>query len=233
MRWKGGCKICCGKDVSEGRAMEKILSSQDRFERIKRETMTPANIVTYVRILMVAAIIVLLALGGPEKNDAERWVAAALFILAACTDKLDGYLARSRNQVTTLGKLLDPVADKLLICSCLIVLSCFGTVWWWVTVLFLIREAWITALRIYAKRKRGIVAAADFLGKLKTVFECVAVGMILCPIWAISGMPEILAASYYYLMLFILGMALVLCYASGASYTVSILSQMRKAKRAK
>ena len=213
--------------------MEKILSSQDRFERIKKETMTPANIVTYVRILMVAAIIVLLALGGPEKNDAERWVAAALFILAACTDKLDGYLARSRNQVTTLGKLLDPVADKLLICSCLIVLSCFGTLWWWVTVLFLIREAWITALRIYAKRKRGVVATADFLGKLKTVFECVAVGMILCPIWAISSMPEILATSYYYLMFFILGMALVLCYASGASYTVSILSQMRKAKRAK
>ena len=209
--------------------MDKILSSQDRYERIKKETMTPANIVTYVRILMVVAIIILLALGGSEKNDAERWVAAALFIIAACTDKLDGYLARSRNQVTTLGKLLDPVADKLLICSCLIVLSCFGTVWWWVTALFLVREAWITALRIYAKRKRGIVAAADFLGKLKTVFECVAVGMILSPLWVIYGMPAILAVSYYYLMMFVLGMALVLCYASGVSYTVSIFSQMRKA----
>ena len=213
--------------------METILSSRDRYKRIKKETMTPANIVTYVRILMVIAIIVLLALGGPAKNEAERWVAAALFIVAACTDKLDGYLARSRNEVTTLGKLLDPVADKLLICSCLIVLSCFGTVWWWVTILFLIREVWITALRIFAKRKYAIVAAADFLGKLKTVFECVAVGMILSPIWVIDGMPSILAISYYYLMLFVLGMALVLCYASGASYTVSIFSQIRKCSRAK
>ncbi|MBR6440230.1 MAG: CDP-diacylglycerol--glycerol-3-phosphate 3-phosphatidyltransferase [Aeriscardovia sp.] len=195
--------------------------------------MTPANIVTYVRILMVVAIIVLLSLGGPAKSDVERWVAAALFVIAACTDKLDGYLARSRNEVTTLGKLLDPVADKLLICSCLIVLSCFGTVWWWVTILFLIREAWITALRIYAKRKHGIVAAADFLGKLKTVFECVAVGMMLFPLWVLRGMPYVLAISYYYLMLIVLGMALVLCFASGTSYTVSIFSQMKKAGRAK
>ena len=193
--------------------------------------MTPANIVTYVRILMVISIIILLALGGPAKNDAERWTAAALFIAAASTDKLDGYLARSRNQVTTLGKLLDPVADKLLICSCLIVLSCFGTVWWWVTILFLFREAWITALRLYAKKRYGIVSAADFLGKLKTVFECVAVGMILSPLWLVPRLPLTLALSYYYLMMVVLGIALALCLASGASYTISIFSQIRRASR--
>ena len=212
--------------------MERILSSKERYKRIREETMTPANIVTYVRILMVIAIVILLAFAGPDKSNAERWVAAALFIIAASTDKLDGYLARSRNQVTTLGKLLDPVADKLLICSCLIVLSCFGTVWWWVTVLFLIREGWITILRIYAKRKYAIVAAADFLGKLKTVFECVAVGMLLSPLWAVPKMPIILASSYYYLTMIVLAIALCLCFASGASYTVSIFSQMRKASRA-
>lgn len=212
--------------------MEPILSSKGRYKRMMEETMTPANIVTYVRILMVIAIVILLAFAGPAKSNTERWVAAALFIIAASTDKVDGYLARSRNQVTTLGKLLDPVADKLLICSCLIVLSCFGTLWWWVTILFLVREVWITILRIYAKRRYGIVAAADLLGKLKTVFECVAIGMILSPLWAIQKMPEILAISYYYLMMAILGIALGLCYASGVSYTVSIFSQMRKASRA-
>lgn len=212
--------------------MDQILSSKGRYRRIREETMTPANIVTYVRILMVIVIVILLAFAGPARSDPERWVAAVLFIIAASTDKLDGYLARSRNQVTTLGKLLDPVADKLLICSCLIVLSCFGTVWWWITALFLIREVWITVLRMYAKRKYHIVAAAVFLGKLKTVFECIAIGMILSPLWAIPKMPSILAVSYYYLMMVVLGFALALCLASGASYTISIFSQMRKVSRA-
>lgn len=208
-------------------AMEKILPSKECFKRMKKETLTPANIVTYVRILMVIVIIVLLIFAGPVKNNAEEWAAAVLFIIAASTDKLDGYLARSHNQVTTLGKLLDPVADKLLICSCLIVLSCFGTIWWWVTAIFLVREAWITALRMYAKRRHGIVAAAGFAGKLKTVFECVSIGMILSPLWVIPKVPEILAVSYYFLMMTVLGIALILCLASGVGYTLSIFSQIR------
>lgn len=213
-------------------AMERILPSKGCFKRIKRETLTPANIVTYVRILMVIAIVILLIFAEPVKNNAEEWAAAILFIIAASTDKLDGYLARSRNQVTALGKLLDPVADKLLICSCLIILSCFEIVWWWITALFLAREIWITALRIYANRRHGIVAAAGFSGKLKTVFECVAIGMILSPLWEIPKMPAILARSYYFLMMAALGAALVLCLVSGVSYTISIFSQIKKVSHA-
>ncbi|MDK7090502.1 CDP-alcohol phosphatidyltransferase family protein, partial [Escherichia coli] len=74
---------------------------------------------------------------------------AILFIVAASTDKLDGYLARRYNQVTELGKLIDPIADKLLICGAFIVLSIQGEIWWWVTILFLVREIGITVMRFF------------------------------------------------------------------------------------
>ena len=104
----------------------------------------PPNLVTYSRIVLVVFFLTLDILAGAwgENNLTMRWVAAVLFIIAASTDKIDGWMARKYNQVTEMGKLMDPIADKLLTCGAMIVCSAFGELGWWVTILFLIRENW-------------------------------------------------------------------------------------------
>ncbi|MFT9283714.1 CDP-alcohol phosphatidyltransferase family protein, partial [Bifidobacterium sp.] len=107
---------------------------------------SPPNIVTYVRIVLVVAFLALYVASGRFGSEdlSLRWAATVLFVVAASTDKLDGWMARKYDQVTELGKLLDPIADKLLILAALIVASCFNEIAWWVTALFLIRELGIT-----------------------------------------------------------------------------------------
>nr|NLD40064.1 CDP-diacylglycerol--glycerol-3-phosphate 3-phosphatidyltransferase [Actinomycetales bacterium] len=115
------------------------------------------------RILMVPVFVWLFLLDGTS----WRLVAAGVFLVAALTDRLDGYLARSRGLITDLGKLLDPIADKALVISALLLLSWDGLVPWWVTVLILVRELGITLLRM-VMRRRAVMAASQG-GKLKTV----------------------------------------------------------------
>ena len=88
----------------------------------------PPNLVTYSRIVLVVIFLTLDILAGAwgENNLTMRWVAAVLFIIAASTDKIDGWMARKYNQVTEMGKLMDPIADKLLTCGAMIVCSAFG-----------------------------------------------------------------------------------------------------------
>lgn len=88
----------------------------------------PPNLVTFSRIILVIVFLVLYVKAGAwgVDNVAMRWAAAVIFIIAACTDKLDGWMARKYNQVTELGKLMDPIADKLLICGTLIVAAAFN-----------------------------------------------------------------------------------------------------------
>ena len=114
----------------------------------------PPNLVTYSRIVLVVFFLTLDILAGAwgENNLTMRWVAAVLFIIAASTDKIDGWMARKYNQVTEMGKLMDPIADKLLTCGAMIVCSAFGELGWWVTILFLIREIGITG---YAFLRHG------------------------------------------------------------------------------
>lgn len=178
---------------------------------------SPPNLVTYTRILLVLVFIALDLMAGPwgEHRPGMRWTAAVLFILAASTDKLDGWLARRYNQVTELGKLMDPIADKLLICSALIVASVFGELWWWVTVLFLVRELGITLLRVLVINKQGRVIAASRAGKYKTLFECIGLGMLmvpLSPVWL------------WYLVAtrVVILVALALCLYSGAEYVIGM-----------
>jgi CDP-diacylglycerol--glycerol-3-phosphate 3-phosphatidyltransferase len=143
-----------------------------------------ANIVTVVRILLVPVFIWLLFLDGHE-NGVWRYVAAALFILAIATDGVDGKLARGRNLVTNVGIILDPIADKLLIGGALVSLSILGELWWWVTIVILVRELGITAFRFAVLKKRVIPASRG--GKLKTVFQSVAISLFLVPFSSIPG----------------------------------------------
>ncbi|MCF8523947.1 MAG: CDP-alcohol phosphatidyltransferase family protein, partial [Aquiluna sp.] len=100
------------------------------------------NLITSVRILMVPLVLWLIMVGWD--SFAERMIALVLLVLAASTDGIDGAIARKRNLVTNLGKILDPIADKALLSGALIVLSIQGAVPWWATVLILIREFGIT-----------------------------------------------------------------------------------------
>ena len=143
-----------------------------------------ANIITVIRILL-APVFVLLLLADNGQDGALRWVAAGLFIVAIATDGIDGSIARRRNLVTNLGILLDPIADKVLIGGALVSLSILGELWWWVTIVILVRELGITALRFAVLSERVIPASKG--GKLKTVMQSVAISLFLTPLWTVVG----------------------------------------------
>lgn len=138
---------------------------------------TPANVVTMVRIVLVPLVVVALL---ADQAGGWRLVAFALFVLAAATDRLDGWLARSRDQVTDWGKLVDPIADKALMGATLVTLSALGDLPWWVSIVILVRELGITALRLAVLRY--VVIPASRGGKLKTVLQSVAIGLFLLPL---------------------------------------------------
>jgi CDP-diacylglycerol--glycerol-3-phosphate 3-phosphatidyltransferase len=109
--------------------------------------------------------------------------AAGVFLLASATDALDGYIARSRNLITNFGKFMDPLADKLLVCSALIALVGMGRVPSWIVVVIIAREFIVTGFRLVAA-ERNVVIAAGFWGKLKTVAQMCMVVAVIWGLWA-------------------------------------------------
>jgi CDP-diacylglycerol--glycerol-3-phosphate 3-phosphatidyltransferase len=140
------------------------------------------NVLTLLRILAVPVIVVAL-LDETPNGDA---LAAGVFALAALTDGLDGYFARSRNAVTTFGKLMDPLADKLLIVAALVALVSLDRLAAWVAMVIIARELAVTGLRAVAA-ERGVVISASWLGKLKTILQVAAVIALIAadpaPLW--------------------------------------------------
>jgi CDP-diacylglycerol--glycerol-3-phosphate 3-phosphatidyltransferase len=140
------------------------------------------NVLTVLRILAVPVIVVAL-LDETPNGDA---LAAGVFALAALTDGLDGYFARSRDAVTTFGKLMDPLADKLLIVAALVSLVSLDRLAAWVAMVIIARELAVTGLRAVAA-ERGIVISASWLGKLKTILQVAAVFALIAadpaPLW--------------------------------------------------
>jgi CDP-diacylglycerol--glycerol-3-phosphate 3-phosphatidyltransferase len=128
------------------------------------------NALTMLRILAVPVVVVALLVEMPNGDI----IAAAVFAGAALTDGLDGYIARSRNSITTFGKLMDPLADKLLIIGALVSLVSLGRLEAWVAMVIIAREVAVTILRTIAA-ERGLVIAASWLGKAKTVLQIAAV----------------------------------------------------------
>jgi CDP-diacylglycerol--glycerol-3-phosphate 3-phosphatidyltransferase len=128
------------------------------------------NLLTLLRILLVPVLVVALT----EEIANGPAIAAAVFILAALTDGLDGYIARSRESITTFGKVMDPVADKLLIAAALMALVSLGRVAAWVAMLIIAREFAVSGLRI-AAGQQGVVIPASGLGKVKTIVQSAAV----------------------------------------------------------
>jgi CDP-diacylglycerol--glycerol-3-phosphate 3-phosphatidyltransferase len=130
------------------------------------------NVLTLVRILAVPVLVVALLDETPDGDV----IAAIVFALAALTDGLDGYIARRRKQVTTFGKLMDPLADKLLVIAALISLVSLDRLAAWIAMVIIARELAVTGLRSVAA-ERGVVIAASWMGKVKTLLQIVA---ILC-----------------------------------------------------
>lgn len=150
--------------------------------------MNIANRITIARIALIPLLVLFLQ-PFPEAMANEHgvisfidrygiYLAAIVFIIAAATDKVDGYIARTYNQVTNAGKLLDPLADKLLILTALIMLVQTGSVQAWAAVIIIGRESLITAVRVMAASK-GIILAADRYGKWKLVLQVAAIAAVL------------------------------------------------------
>jgi CDP-diacylglycerol--glycerol-3-phosphate 3-phosphatidyltransferase len=178
------------------------------------------NIITVVRILLAPLFVwMLLADGGAD--GWLRWAAAVLFVLAIATDGVDGAIARRNGLVTDLGKLLDPIADKVLTGGALIALSILGELPWWVTAVILIREVGITVYR-FVVIKQGVIAASRG-GKIKTIVQSIAISLALFPFWTVLG------DWVYWVNGAFMTLAVILTVATGVDY----LWQAWKGRRAK
>ncbi len=174
------------------------------------------NVLTMVRILLVPVLVVALL----AKTSDGDLLAAIVFAVASLTDAIDGYLARSRNWVTTFGKLMDPIADKLLIVAALIALVSLSRLPAWVAMVIIAREFAVTVLRVAVGTQQGVVISASVWGKLKTVFQ---VAMVICVI-AVHGSPTWLNVLIY--------VTVVITVLSGADYFFGLRRQLTEARRA-
>lgn len=142
------------------------------------------NKLTILRVIMIPFFVAaLLYDGGANQN--MRYVAAALFIIASLTDMLDGKIARKYNLVTNFGKFMDPLADKLLVCSALICLVELKELPAWMVIVIISREFIISGFRLVAS-DNGVVIAASYWGKFKTTFQMIAVVLLIVRIPALS-----------------------------------------------
>lgn len=136
------------------------------------------NKLTIIRILLVPIMVIIPFLGfqGTVLDIPKSYIVIdAIFIIASITDKLDGYLARSKNQITNFGKFLDPIADKILILATMLILVEQGNLPAWIPIIVLLREFVVSGYRLIAVEQGGKVIAASNWGKLKTVTQMMAI----------------------------------------------------------
>jgi CDP-diacylglycerol--glycerol-3-phosphate 3-phosphatidyltransferase len=134
------------------------------------------NKLTILRMIMVPFFVAFLLLS--DTYEYFKWIALVIFAVASLTDMLDGKIARKYNLVTNFGKFMDPLADKLLVCSALIGLTSLGMIPAWVTIIIIAREFIISGFRLIAAEK-GVVIAAGYWGKLKTVCQMIMICVML------------------------------------------------------
>ncbi len=182
------------------------------------------NAITIARILCAPIFLwMLLADGGAD--GPLRWWAAVLFIVAIATDGIDGYIARRYKIVTDLGKLLDPIADKVLTGFAFIGLSILLELPWWVTIVVLIREVGITVHRLVVASDH--VVAAAWMGKLKTLAQSVALSLALLPLASVVGDWII------WVNIVTMWIAVILTIASGIDYVVTEIRGARRSRAAR
>jgi CDP-diacylglycerol--glycerol-3-phosphate 3-phosphatidyltransferase len=175
------------------------------------------NTLTVLRILLVPVLVVALTSEVPGGSA----LAAGVFAAAAITDGLDGYIARTRQSVTTFGKVMDPVADKLLIAAALISLLSLNRLAPWVAMVIIAREFAVSGLRI-AAGQQGVVIPASMLGKAKTIVQVAAVLALI----AVNDTHEVWVQALVYAMV-------VITVASGADYFLNFRRRLEQVARAR
>lgn len=141
------------------------------------------NKLTMLRVILIPFFVIFML--GSLLGDADKWIALGIFIGASLTDLLDGKIARKYNLVTDFGKLMDPLADKLLVSAALICLCEMGRLAAWIVIVIISREFIISGLRQIAADK-GIVIAASYWGKYKTTFQMIMICLLIVNIGALS-----------------------------------------------
>lgn len=175
------------------------------------------NLLTVTRILLIPVFVMLFVEPSPDRSLA----AAIVFVIAAATDLLDGYLARRTGQVTKLGRLLDPIADKLLVLSALILLVQVDRVTALVAILIIAREVAVTGIRAIAAAE-GLIMSAETTGKYKMALQVVAIVLLILEGTIFSDLGNLHLAGIVTLYL-----SLVLGYISGGRYVVSFWRQVK------
>ena len=155
--------------------------------------MNTPNKLTVARMILVPFLVVFMLTGWG--GDANRWICLAIFIVASVTDWFDGHLARKYNLITNFGKFMDPLADKLLVCSAMICMIETGKLPAWVVIIIIGREFIISGFRLIAA-ENGIVIAANYWGKFKTVSQMI---MIILLIVDFGGLFAILTEVFIWL----------------------------------
>jgi CDP-diacylglycerol---glycerol-3-phosphate 3-phosphatidyltransferase len=178
-----------------------------------------ANALTVLRLALVPVFFIQL-LYEEGQNDAWRVAAFVTFAIASVTDRIDGELARKHGLVTDFGKIADPIADKALIGAALVGLSLLDELWWWVTVLILVREIGVTLLRFFVIR-HGVMPASRG-GKLKTLLQGLAIGLFVLP----------LPPGLHWLAVGLMAMAVVLTVVTGVDYVARAVDLRRNSPRA-
>lgn len=161
------------------------------------------NKLTILRMIMVPffVLFMLVPIGGP----ANKWIALAIFVVASLTDTLDGYIARRDHLITDFGKFMDPLADKLLVCSALICFVELGDLPAWMVIVIIAREFIISGFRLVAS-DNGIVIAASKTGKLKTISQMVMVVLVIADL---GGIFDVLKKIFIWLALILTVVSLI------------------------
>ncbi len=149
--------------------------------------MNTPNKLTLFRVIMIPFFVIFML--APAESAAFKWIALAIFVIASLTDALDGYLARRDNLVTNFGKFMDPLADKLLVCSALICLIELDKIPCWVVIIIIAREFIISGFRLIAS-DNGVVIAASYWGKFKTVSQMVMIILLIADLGGAFGTVE-------------------------------------------
>lgn len=183
--------------------------------------LTPPNLVTLFRIATAPVLVWLLMYTGP----AASWVAAGVFFVATVSDYFDGYLARSYDSVTTLGKFLDPMADKLVVMTALIMLTGMARmphVPAWMVVVLVSRETLVTGLRAVAAAE-GLIVGAEELGKYKMALQSIAIHGLLIHY-------TYMHVDFFAAGMFVLWIAMVVSVWSGIDYYVRVLRVLQRSR---
>jgi CDP-diacylglycerol--glycerol-3-phosphate 3-phosphatidyltransferase len=202
------------------------MSEQQGSTAPSKSNWNVPNALTALRIAMVPVFGWALLHDGGD-SEGWRWLACVLFGVAMITDKIDGDIARKHNLETNFGKIADPIADKAITGMAFIGLSVIGALWWWVTILVLVREWSVTFARLSIARQ--VVMAARQSGKVKTMAQAIALAGFVAPFKDLGGRWDVPGDIVWWVSAILMGVAVILTVTSGLAFVRDVVRQRRTA----